>query len=171
MDFRKKVTICGIEFELKTLTYEQDQMISSFPGEQEDPLAFYEKTRAHILAYSICRINGEEIPNIVRLDKNGTTEIKEKSIYLKEVIKNFSPKVVEKLFEIYIDFKDEVDSKLESGVEYVWFKTPEQRKKEREESQNKTEEKTELSTENKSEEAPIIFTPIVEKEEKGTAQQ
>lgn len=163
--YKKKATVGGITFELRMLNYEQDNSINSFPGEEDDPLSFYEKTRSQILSYSICSINGEEIPDIVKIEDSS----KERSIYIREFLKKLPPKIVEKMFEIYVDFKEEMDSKLSNDIEYEWFKTPEERDKERKkkERESKEEEKDASSFEEdkKDVEEKIDFIQIKESDE------
>jgi hypothetical protein len=180
LTFRKEATISGISFELALLNYEQDQMIQSFPDENDDPLTFYDKTRAQLLSYSIVKISGETIPDVVEVDVGGKKITQEKSIYIRDLLKKLPPKMIEKLFEIYIDFKDEVDTKINDGVEYTWYKTPEERKVER----DKKEEEEELARKKKQEEGkpevaepspdlvdkPITFTKIIEKDDDDVSQ-
>lgn len=142
-NFKKEATVGGIAFQFSLLNYEQDQLINSFPDEEDDPLSFYEKTRFKVLSYAITKINGEEIPDVVEVQKGDKTETKERAIYVRELLNKIPPTIVEKLFEIYIDFKDETDNRLEKEVEYKWYKTPEQRKEEREKKEKEEKEKKE----------------------------
>lgn len=159
--YKKKASVGGITFELKMLNYEQDNSINSFPGEEEDPLTFYERTRAQILSYSICSINGEEVPDIVKVGDS----TKEKSIYLKEFLKKIPPKIVEKMFEIYIDFKEEMDDKLGEDVQYEWFKTPEERENERKEKEKESSSEDKEDSKKESKEEEINFVKIKEPDE------
>jgi hypothetical protein len=159
--FRKKATFGGIPFEIALINYEQDQMINSIPDEGESPLSFYEKTRAQILSYAIVNIKGEEIPSIVEVTDGNVPVTKEKAIYVRELLKKLPPKVVEQIFEVYIDFKEEIDNRLSTEVEYKWYKTPEQRKEERD---KKEREEKNISEEQKlPDENPIVFTKVEEK--------
>jgi len=142
-NFKKEATVGGIDFQFSLLNYEQDQLINSFPDEEDDPLSFYEKTRFKVLSYAITKINGEEIPDVVEVQKGDKTETKERAIYVRGLLNKIPPTIVEKLFEIYIDFKDETDSRLEKEVEYKWYKTPEQRKEERDKKEKEEKEKKE----------------------------
>jgi hypothetical protein len=170
--YKKEVTVSDINFELTILSYGQDQLISAFPEGSDDPLSFYEKTRLQILSYSIVRINGEIIPEIVEVKKGDKTETKEKAIYLREQLSKLPPKVLDKIFDVYIDFKDEVESNIDKNVEYQWYKTPEVREVERKtkDKLNKEKELKELAdelninTEKTPEDEPIVFTKIVEKD-------
>lgn len=174
--FKKKAIVSGISFEISLLNYEQDQLISSFPDEGDDPLSYYERTRAQVLSYAITCIDGEVIPDIVEVKEENSTVTKEKSIYVKEILKKVPPKIVEKLFEVYIDFKDETDNKLDNDVEFEWYKTPEQRKKERdakeeEEKRDKVDSSEEETSEDPTSEdktlseKPIVFTELSVKDD------
>lgn len=171
--FKKQATVKGIKFDILLLNYEQDQMINSIPDEGENALSFYDKTRAQILSHAIIGIDDERIPDIIEVKEGEKTVTKERAIYVRELLKKIPPKIVEKLFEIYIDFKEETDKNLEEDVEYQWYKTPAQREKEREqkekEEESKEDEIHEEETENtEEEEKPIVFTEIKEKEEPDT---
>lgn len=170
--FKKEATVGGVKFEISLLTYEQDQFISAIPEEGDNPLSYYEKSRAKILSYAIQSIDDEVIPDIVEIKVGDKTETIEKALYVRnEIINKIPPTMMERLFEIYIDFKDEIDTQLNGAVEYKWYKTPEQRRKEQLEDKKKEEaqeSKKEESPEIKqasSEESPIVFTKIEEKEE------
>lgn len=182
LTFKKEAAINGVSFELALLNYEQDQMIQAFPEDTDDPLTFYDKTRAQILSYSIVKINGECIPDIVEVNVEGKIETKEKPIYVRDFLKKIPPKMVEKLFEIYIDFKDETDNRINGEVEYTWYKTPEQRKEEREKKEKEEAEAQKDTPEEKTSEVvgssaeasivdkPITFTKITEKDDEDVSQ-
>lgn len=140
-NFKKSAVISGISFEFALLNYAQDQMINSFPDEGDDPISFYEKTRAQVLSYALISINGEVIPEIVEVQEGDKTVTKEKAIYVREILKKIPPKIVEQLFEVYIDFKDEMDAKIGEDLVYQWYKTPEQRKAERDKKEKEEKEK------------------------------
>lgn len=171
--FKKQATVGGITFGISLLNYEQDQMINSIPDEGDDPLTFYDKTRAQVLSYAITSIDNEKIPDIVEVKDGDKPVTKERPIYVRELLKKIPPKIVEKLFEIYIDFKEETDKKLEDDVMYQWYKTPEQRQKEREQKEEEDHEE-EINEEGnpeeendvkEDEEKPIVFTEVKVQEE------
>jgi hypothetical protein len=173
LTFKKKATISGITFEIALLNYEQDQMMNAYPDEGEDPLSYYEKTRSKVLSYAIIGIDGESIPAIVEVTEGDKVITKEKAIYVRDILKKIPPKIVEKLFEIYIDFKDETDTHLNSEVEFQWYKTPDQRKAERDKIEKEKEvtkveakevasEAPESTAESASEDAPLVFKKIEE---------
>jgi hypothetical protein len=168
-NFKKSAVVSGISFEFSLLNYAQDQMINSFPDEGDDPISFYEKTRAQVLSYAIISIGGETIPDIVETQDGDKAVTKERAIYVREVLKKIPPKIVEQLFEIYIDFKDEMDTKLGEDIVYQWYKTPDERKAEREKKEK--EEKEKRDKEKRDEDAedneigPISFKKIEEKDD------
>ncbi len=175
LSFKKRAIVGGIIFDLALLNYEQDQMINSIPEEGDTPLSFYDKTRAQVLSHAIIGINGEVIPDIVQVPDGDRTITKERPIYVREFLKKIPPKLIDKLFEIYVDFKEEMDNRLEEEVQYEWYKTPDVRKKEREE--NEIKERAEALSENKdpeqdntgtSEEAPITFTKLPDNDDETT---
>jgi hypothetical protein len=175
LSFKKRAIVGGIIFDLALLNYEQDQMINSIPEEGDTPLSFYDKTRAQVLSHAIIGINGEVIPDIVQVPDGDRTITKERPIYVREFLKKIPPKLIDKLFEIYVDFKEEMDNRLEEEVQYEWYKTPDVRKKEREE--NEIKERAEALSENKdpeqdntgtSEEAPITFTKLSDNDDETT---
>lgn len=164
LSFKKRAVVGGITFDIALLNYEQDQMINSIPDEGDTPLSFYDKTRAQVLSHAIIGIDEEVIPDIVQVPDGDRTITKERSIYIREFLKKIPPKLVDKLFEIYVDFKDEMDSRLEGDVQYEWYKTPAVRKKEREEKEREEEsseiKNSESDTVSALEEAPITFTKL-----------
>jgi len=163
--FHKDVLISGFKFEITILNYEQDHVISSFSlDNEEDPLIFYERTRIAILSHAITKISDEKIPDIVEEFIGDKKVTKERSIYIRELLKRIPPKIVEKLFDIYIDFKEEIDNKLEKDIEYKWYKTPEQREEEKLRERDKVAKKEPNKIKDDEEES-IVFKKIEEKEE------
>jgi hypothetical protein len=177
LTFKKKAVISGISFELALLNYEQDQMINAYPDEGDDPISYYEKTRAKVLSYALVSIDGESFPPIVEVTEGDKVTTKEKGIYIRDILKKLPPKIVEKLFEVYIDFKDETDTRLNTDVEFQWYKTPEQRKAERDKMEKEEKKKNpediepgesgipESQEESTPEDTPIVFKKIEEKED------
>ncbi|MCX7914294.1 MAG: hypothetical protein N2511_06895 [Thermodesulfovibrionales bacterium] len=162
----KEIIICDIKFEISLLTYEEEQLVSFLPKEEEEPLAFYEKTRAQVLSYSIKKINGVEIPAIVEIDKDGKKESKERSVYIRDdVLKKLPTKVVDILFDAYIDFKEEAESCMDKDVKYEWYKTPEQRRVEREKKVKEMKNVSETEIKSEEKEQPIVFKKIEESDD------
>lgn len=162
--FKKRAVVGGITFDIALLNYEQDQMINAIPDDGDTPLSFYDKTRAQVLSHAIVGINEEVIPDVVQVPEGDRTVTKERPIYIREFLKKIPPKLVDKLFEIYVDFKDEMDSRLEKDIQYEWYKTPDVRRKEREEKErveaSSEKKESELASINNTEEAPITFTKL-----------
>lgn len=172
--FQKKIEIDGISFDIAVLSYDEDMKAASIPEEStKDPLVYYNETRRQILSYSIRSINGEEIPEIVKIDDKVS---KERGVYVKEFLAKVPPKVIDQLFEAYIDLRDEAEKKLNDSLKYDWYKTPEardeERKKKREEEEaekKKAEEEAKKKEEVSpgpvvvpAEDKPIVFKKIEE---------
>lgn len=156
LNYFKDVVIGKLKFTISLLTYEEEQKVSSMPKEEEEPLIYYEKTRSQILSYSIKKFNDVEIPSIIEVEKEGKKELKERAIYIREEILQKMPiKVIDILFDAYVDFKDEIETKMEKEVNYKWFKTPEEREIEKRDKLNKIAQET-------KEEKPIEFRKIEE---------
>jgi hypothetical protein len=165
VSYSKEAEISGIKFKLKPLTFEEDQKISSYPDEGENPIVFYDKTKIKILSYSIYEINEEKIPDIIETKEGDKTVTKEKSIYLVEKLSTIPTKITDSLFDIYIDFKEEIEKKISKEIKYDWFKTPEQRDQERKDKlKNKEEEETDLKetsdTEDKKDKEDIVLKKV-----------
>lgn len=129
---RKTVTIRGIEFVIGILDYDENQKVSSLPDDDVDPMVYMNDIRRQTLAYAIKSINGEEIPDVVQI---GEGESKEKAIFIKEFLGRFPMKLTDQLFDAYVDVKEQSDKEIETEMQFEWFKTPEQRQKEREEEE------------------------------------
>ena len=149
----KKAVIGGIEFDISILSFDQEQKINSFPEEEENPIAFYDKTKTKVLSYAINSIDGYEIPDIVEIGEGDEKSTKEKSLYLVDLLSKLPHKIVDMLFEVYIDFKDQSERNIDEEIKYEWFKTPEEREKERKEKQKKARQaSSEDASEKESEE-------------------
>jgi len=138
--FTKEAEVAGIKFILGVLSLEEEQKASSLPNEDDDGMAYYNEMRKHILSYAIRQVNGEEIPSVVETAEGDAKVTKEKSIYLREFLSSLPGHITDQLFDIYIDLREESESDVEKDVKYNWFKTPEQREKEREEQEKKRAE-------------------------------
>jgi hypothetical protein len=79
---------------------------------------------------------------------------------VREFLITLPDKIVEQLFDVYVDLKDQSDSTLTAQLKYDWFKTPEQREKEKAAPK---EEAPKEATEEKKED--IKFRKIEEPEE------
>jgi len=161
--FSKVVEISGIKFELSILSFDQEQKSESFPQGDADPLAYYNETRRYTLSHAIRSIDGEIVPEVVETKNGGKTEKIQGSLYVKGVLSSLPVKIVEQLFDAYVDIKEEYESMLDKELKYNWFKTPEQRDAERkiktDEKINPEEPKPEDSAQ-ATEEAPINFVEI-----------
>ncbi len=158
--FTKEATISEVKFELGLLKFEEEQKVTAASDSSMEPIAFYNDNRIRILSYSIKSINDEKIPNILEVLVGDKKETKERAIYLREFLETLPTKIFDELFEMYIDLKEESDKKIESKIEYKWFKTKEVRAKERDAVSTSNEENKEKIDTKQEEEKPITFTMI-----------
>jgi len=144
LSFTKAVEISGIKFDLGLLSFEEDTKTDILPQENIEPLVYYNEMRIQTLSYAIKSINGEPVPAVVDIKKGDIVEKKQGSLFVKEFLSTLPVKIIEQLFDVYIDLKEESEATLEKEIKYNWFKTPEQRE---EESKKKKEEPSEKKKE------------------------
>jgi hypothetical protein len=156
LSFSKTAEISGIKFELKLLTFEQELNTEALPSDEMDPLTYYNQTRLQTLSYAVSSINGEIVPAIVEIE--GSSEKMKGNLYVKKFLGTLPIKVIEQLFEIYIDLKEEVEAKMDKDLKYNWFKTPEQRATEK--NKKEPEEKVESPKEQGTAEEDIKLREI-----------
>ena len=149
---KKEVVLKGITFKMRVLSFDEDQKISSYPEDGENPVAFYYRMKIKVLSYAIESINGEVIPEIIEVPEGDKTITKERSLYLVDKLSKLPTKITDSLFDIYIDFKEEQEKNISEDIKYEWFKTPEQREKDR---KKKAEEKDNPETPETSEESKV----------------
>jgi hypothetical protein len=140
LSFKKTAEISGIKFELGLLSFEEEIKAESLPQEGVDPLAYYNEARLQTLSYAVKSINGEDVPSVVDIKEGEASVKKQGSIVVKEFLSSLPLKIIDKLFEVYTDLKDQTEEDLQGKVKYNWFKTPEQRKEE--ENKKRNQEKT-----------------------------
>jgi len=131
-NFRKEVTVRGIKFELSVLTHKDEQEVSELEQDENAPvdgIAFFNESRKRLLSYSIRKINEEEIPDIVEIEENGKKKTVERQIYVRGIIDGIGSKLSDKLFDAYVDLKEESDADIDKSTEYEWFRTPEERER------------------------------------------
>jgi len=157
LSFRKIVEVSGIKFELGVLTFEEELKSESFPQGDVDPLAYYNETRRYTLSHAIKGINGEAVTDVIEVKNGDKTEKIQGSLYVKSMLSALPVKMVEQLFDAYIDIKDELENMLDKDLKYNWFKTPEKREEER---KNKTSEVVKPEEKPADDIAPIKFTEI-----------
>ena len=148
-DFRKTVEINGIKFELGLLSLDEEQKTSAISVEDTNVMSYYVETQKLLISFAIKKINDEEIPEIVKVEENEQTITKEKSIYLREFIARLPTRVIDQLYDVYVDLKEESESNIEKEMKYKWFKTPEEREKERKEKEVEEAKKREEDENNK----------------------
>lgn len=169
LSFSKVVEISGIKFELGLLTFEQESKSESFPQGDADPLAYYNETRRYTLSYAIRSIDGEIVPAVVETKNGDKTEKIQGSLYVKNILSALPVKIVEQLFDAYIDIKDEFEDVLDKELKYNWFKTPEQRDAERKSKSAESkepEESAEKEPEDTEEPIKLVEIPKTDDDEK-----
>jgi len=160
--FSKEVEISGVKFVLGLLTFEQEMKTEAVPQENMDPLVYYNETRRYTLSHAIKSVDGEVVPDIVEVKTGDKIEKVQGVIYLRGFISTLPVKMVEQLFDAYIDIKDEFEGMLDKELKYTWFKTPEQRDAERKDrsSGDKEPEEGPETSEDSSESKPIKLVEI-----------
>ena len=143
LDFRRETEILGIKFQLGVLTLEEERKANNDEAlESLEGTDYISRLQINVLSYSIKNLNETELDNIVEIEEEGKSITKkERSLFLKELLQALPASMINELFEIYSDIKEEADENLKSNTKCVWYKTPDVRQKELEERINKyTEE-------------------------------
>ncbi len=125
--FSKEVEFDGIKFEIAVLSFEQEMKTDSLFSSDDDTFSYYNQVRLQTLSYAVKGINGETIPEVV---EEGETKI-QGNLYVKKILSSLPVKLVEQLFDVYVDLKEESESSLNNALKYNWFKSPETRAEER----------------------------------------
>lgn len=153
-EFRKCYTSRGVKYVLKVLSVEDEMKVNaSMDGKDLEAKEYYAQYRKELLARAIIQIDGEYIPEVVECEEKGEMIKKDRALFLKEkVLSTFTYDSTEKMFDAYIDLREESAEDIEKETEYEWFKTPEQREKEseqriREEQEREKKESTEKEDE------------------------
>lgn len=130
--FRKDAEIGGNKYTLQVLSLKEEQRVQSLPTEGIDGIEFFAEMQKSILSNAIRAVDGEEIPDIIEVDgADGTKVTKERPIYVREVLEGLPPALIENLFQVYGDMRDQKETEINSSLTYSWYKTPEQREAER----------------------------------------
>lgn len=143
---RKDVTIAGNKYTLQVLSLREEQRVQSLPSEDVEGIAFFNEMQKSVLAHALRAVDGEEIPDIIELDdQDGKKVTKERPIYVREILDSLPSAILDNLFQVYADMRDEKEQEINSSLTYSWYKTPKQREEERkrkdeEDSSKKTEE-------------------------------
>jgi len=130
--FTKEVEVMGLKLKLRLLSLTEEQKANSDPELEElDGASFMNRMRKNVLCYSIIKIDEQEFDPIVEYqDKEGNVIKKERSIVLREILDGLPADIVEALFDIYVDLKEESEQKIKDNLNYKWFKDPVTREKE-----------------------------------------
>lgn len=129
--FRKDCKVNGTKFTLGLLDFDESIKLSELSegedgegGESKDPLGYYNKVMRRTLSYAIKAVDDEEIPEIVETEVNGKKANISRPVYLRNFLDRMPSTVISNIFEVYIDFKAEIDNKLKDNLEYDWFEEP-----------------------------------------------
>ena len=138
--FTKECTIGGTVITLKLLSSTEEGKLSKLIDEisATDSVSALGDWKNYLLSLAMYKIAGEVLPEIIDVGE----ERMEKGLYLRSYLEKLPSTIVENLFEIYKDMKDEAVKALDKSMVYVWFKDPETRRKE-EEDQKKTDSQVE----------------------------
>lgn len=135
LDFRREAEILGIKFELGVLTLEEerkannDEVLSDLEGTD-----YLVRLEINVLSYSIKSLNGTQLDPVVEIEESDKTVTKkEKALFIRELLETLPTGMINDLFEVYSDIKEEAEEKLKNNTKCVWYKTPDVRQKEMEE--------------------------------------
>lgn len=147
--FKKTATVKGIPYGIKVLNVDQEKLVNVAVSalNEEDPAAYIRELRKEILSRAIIEIQGEPVPEVVEVQEGK----KDKAIFLKEFFGTLPDTVIEKLFDAYVDLREESQKAIENEMQYDWFKTPEQRQKEYEEAADESKNQSDQSGESSEE--------------------
>ena len=137
--FKRDCQVGGLKFTLKLLSFTEESKLSAMIdeiGESEEYSALNE-WKKYVVAIAIYALDGETVPDVV--EKSG--ERVEKTLYMKGFLDKVPAKVIDLLFDVYTDLKEEVEANIESNLKCNWFKDPDIRKAEDEERLKKDREK------------------------------
>ena len=166
-DFRKEVEVNNTKFVLGLLNFKEEQALASIDQNQFEGVAYFNETRKTLLAFAIKKVDDNEIPAIVSLkDTEGKDTTKEKAVYLRELLDAIPTWVIEQLFDMYVDLREEADANMDKSIKYKWFKEPAVREKERQDKVKADQEASKKSAEATAPVEDIKLTPFIEKEEK-----
>lgn len=149
LDFTKEVEMMGITYQVRLLSLSEEQKANSDPEmENLEGAAFMNRMRSNILSYSITKINEYIFDPIMDYEeKDGTIVKKERSIVVRDILARLPADIIEALFDIYVDLKEESEEKIKKNLNYKWFKDPETREKEMKERIRKLRQESEPENE------------------------
>ena len=145
LSISKDVEILGIKFKFGLLTFDESQRVTADKSSKEqeneqitgdDFLLIYKDAMKKTLSYSIKAIDDQELPAIVEVVEGDKSVTKERALYLRELLDSLAPTFVEKLFDVYLDFKEEVDERVSKETKYDWFKDPSLKEEKKEAQQD-----------------------------------
>lgn len=127
MEFSKEITLGDLKLTLRVLSLKEElklnKMLDAIEEESSPELNDWKKI---VISMSICAIDGVKLPSVIEVGEEKT----EKGLYLREFLEEVPSQVIDTLFAVYIDLKEESETSLEKSVTYNWFKDPEVREEE-----------------------------------------
>lgn len=172
LQFSKQATVNGIVYGLAVLSVEQEKKVNSLIASYDDleGLDYYKTTKKELLCEAIVSINGETLGKVVKdTNAEGKEVDKDKAIFLRGLLSDYPSAIIDKLFDAYIDVKEQSEEDIKKGMKYDWFKSPEQRQKEADERQKLEDEKEKAAKvkeeQTKPEEKDVTFKKIEEVKE------
>lgn len=129
--YRTEAEIGGVKFGLQVLSLNEEQKVQATPSEDMEGMAFYAEMQKNMLSYAIRSIDGEELPDVIEEGEGDAKTSKERAVYVREMLNTVPNKVMDTLFEIYVDLREQKEEEINKSLSYSWYKTPEQREKER----------------------------------------
>jgi len=145
--YRTEAEIGGVKFGLQVLSLNEEQRVQATPSEDMEGMAFYSEMQKNMLSYAIRTIDGEELPEVVEDGERGANSSKERAVYVKELLNTLPNKVTDTLFDVYVDLREQKEEEINKSLSYSWYKTPEQREKEREARINEAQSRAEATPE------------------------
>lgn len=84
--------------------------------------AYLEAVKDHSLAYAIRALNGERVPEVVKInDENGEVVEKTRYLFMLEQVRNWPQPLKDLVFDAYSDLLAEIQRKIEDGVKFERF--------------------------------------------------
>lgn len=149
--FQKEIELKEVTYVLQVLDNESERKVNAAVNTAdltEDVDAYIKELRKELLSRAIVSIKGQDIPEVVEVND----EKIDRPLYLKSFLDKIPGSILIKMFEAYVDLREESEEAISKTMRYDWFKTPEQREQEMELEQKKREQKDrEEKTDNETE--------------------
>lgn len=132
VDLRKTLKYKGMSFEIGLLTADEERKVNNIVEkirEAQDAPGLADRMdslKRITAAYAIRSINGEEVPKLIDVPVEGTTETKPipRAEALADHLRQLPAALTTVLYSAVTDLRRESNSKLDEQVEYDWFESP-----------------------------------------------